>query len=225
MKAILRAAWAVFARELRLALRRPAEGAQPLVFYCVLALLFPLGLAAQDSALRAFAPAIVWVSALLAALLGIERLFRSDVDDGTLELWLLADVPTALLVAAKLAAQWLLIAAPLIVVAPIIALALNLEAHAVRILVLSLLLGTPVLIFTGGFAAALTVGAPRAGLLIPILVLPLMCPALIFGAGAVRAAQAGLAVEGPLYFLAAMMVMALTLLPWATAGALRNALE
>ena len=225
MNAMLDAAWAVFVRELRLALRRPAEATQPLVFYCVLALLFPLGLAAQDVGLRAFAPAIVWVSALLAALLGIERLFRADVDDGTLEQWLLADVPFPMLVGAKLAAQWLLIAGPLIVAAPLIALALNLQPQAIGVLLLGLLFGTPVLVFSGGFAAALTVGAPRAGLLIPILVLPMMCPALIFGAGAVRAAQVGLSVEGPLYFLAAMMVLSLTLLPWAAAGALRNALE
>jgi heme exporter protein B len=225
MKSLLSAMWAVFARELRLALRRPAEAAQPLVFYCVLALLFPLGLAAQDAALREVAPAIVWVCALLAALLGIERLFRGDVDDGTLELWLLAATPLALLVAAKLAAQWLLIALPLLIAAPIIALALNLDAGAARVLLASLLLGTPVLIFSGGFAAALTVGAPRAGLLIPILVLPLMCPALIFGAGAVRAAQTGLSVQGPLYFLAALLLIAVTLLPIATAGALRNAVD
>lgn len=222
---MLRAAWAVFARELVLALRRPAEWAQPLVFYAVLTLLFPLALAAQEASLKSFAPAIVWVGALLAALLGIERLFRGDLEDGTLEQWLLAEAPAALLVAAKLSAQWLLIAAPLVAAAPLAALALDLEAAALRTLIASLLLGTPVLIFTGGFAAALTVGAPRAGLLIPILVLPLMCPVLIFGAGAVRAAQSGLSSAAPLYFLAAMLALSVTLLPWAIAGALRNALE
>jgi heme exporter protein B len=215
----------VFRRELLLAARRPAEWAQPLVFYAIVAVLFPFGVEARDPALKVFAPAIVWVGALLAALLGVERMFRADLDDGTLEQLLLAEAPAALLVAAKLAAHWLLTALPLVVAAPLLGFALGLEAGAVKVLCLSLLLGTPTLMFTGGFAAALTVGAPRAGILLPILVLPLMTPAVIFGGGAVRAAAAGLPYEGPLYFLAALLVLSLTLLPFAAAGALRNALE
>jgi heme exporter protein B len=221
----LRAAAAVFRRELQLAARRPAEWIQPLVFYGLIALLFPLGLDPQDTALKSFAPAIVWVGALLAALLAVERMFRGDLEDGTLEQWLLAEAPTALLVAAKLAAQWLLIAAPLVVLAPVIGAMLGIQGAALPALAIGLLLGTPTLIVTGGFAAALTVGAPRAGILLPILVLPLMCPAVIFGSGAVRAAQSGLPYEAPLYFLGALLALALTLLPWAAAGALRNALE
>jgi len=221
----MNAAWAVFLRELRIAARRRAEWIQPLVFYGLIALLFPLGLDPQDPALHSFAPAIVWVGALLAALLAIERLFRSDLDDGTLEQMLLADAPASLLVAAKFAACWLLVAAPLIAAAPVAGYMLGLGPLPLRVLILSLLLGTPTLIFTGGFAAALTVAAPRAGMLLPILVLPLMCPAVIFGSGAVRAAQTGLPYDAPLYFLAALLVLALTLLPFAAAGALRNALE
>jgi heme exporter protein B len=221
----LGAAAAVFRRELLLAARRPAEWAQPLVFYGIVALLFPLGVEALDPALKVFAPAIVWVGALLAALLGIERMFRGDLDDGTLEQLLLADAPAPLLVAAKLAAYWLVTAVPLVLSAPLLGFGLGLAALPVQVLTLGLLLGTPTLMYTGGFAAALTVGAPRAGMLLPILVLPLMTPAVIFGGGAVRAAAAGLPYAAPLYFLAALLALAVTLLPFATAGALRNALE
>jgi len=218
------AAVAVFRRELRIALRRRAEWAQPLVFYGIVALLFPLGIAPESPALKVFAPAIIWVGALLAALLGVERLFRADLDDGSLEQMLIADVPLALLIAAKLAAQWLLTAAPLVIASPLLGYGLGLETGPVIVLFWSLLLGTPTLIFTGGFAAALTVGAPRAGLMLPILVLPLMTPAVIFGGGAVRAAVSGLPPDAPLYFLGALLALSLTLLPMAAAGALRNAL-
>lgn len=218
------AAFAVFRRELRIALRRRAEWAQPLVFYGIVALLFPLGIAPESPALKVFAPAIVWVGALLAALLGVERLFRSDLDDGSLEQMLIAEVPLALLIAAKLAAQWLLTAAPLVLVSPLLGYGLGLDTGPVVILFWSLLLGTPTLVFTGGFAAALTVGAPRAGLMLPILVLPLMTPAVIFGGGAVRAAVSGLPPDAPLYFLGALLALSLTLLPMAAAGALRNAM-
>jgi heme exporter protein B len=219
------AALAVFKRELLLAARRPSEWAQPLVFYVIVAVLFPLGVEVHDPALKVFAPAIVWVGALLAALLGVERMFRGDLEDGTLEQLLLADAPAPLLVAAKLAAHWLLTALPLVVAAPLLGIALGLEPLPVKVLSLSLLLGTPTLMFTGGFAAALTVGAQRAGILLPILVLPLMTPAVIFGGGAVRAAAAGLPYEAPLYFLAALLALTVTLLPFAAAGALRNAVE
>ncbi|WP_293373401.1 heme exporter protein CcmB [Nevskia sp.] len=218
------AAGAIFRRELQIALRRRAEWAQPLVFYGIVALLFPLGIAPESPALKTFAPAIIWVGALLAALLGVERLFRADLDDGSLEQLLIAEVPLALLIAAKLAAQWLLTAAPLVIASPLLGYGLGLETGPVIVLFWSLLLGTPTLIFTGGFAAALTVGAPRAGLMLPILVLPLMTPAVIFGGGAVRAAAAGLSPEAPLYFLGALLALSLTLLPMAAAGALRNAL-
>jgi len=216
---------AVFRRELLLAARHPADWVQPLVFYAIVALLFPLGIEAHDPALKVFAPAIVWVGALLAALLGVERIFRGDLEDGTLEQLLLSDTPAPLLVGAKLAAHWLLTALPLVLAAPLLGIALGLEPLPVRVLTASLLLGTPVLVYTGGFAAALTVGAQRAGILLPILVLPLMTPAVIFGGGAVRAAAAGLPYDAPLYFLGALLALTVTLLPFAAAGALRNAVE
>jgi heme exporter protein B len=220
---------AVFRRELLLAARRPAEWAQPLAFYAIVGLLFPLGLEPLDPALKVFAPAVAWVGALLAALLGVERLFRGDLEDGTLEQWLLSDTPLALLAAAKFTAHWLLTALPLVLAAPLMGLALGLDGGLtggpVWVLTLSLLLGTPTLVFTAGFAAALTVGAARAGILLTILVLPLMTPAVIFGGGAVRAAAAGLPYEAPLYLLGALLALTVTLLPFAAAGALRNALD
>ncbi|MBX6419831.1 MAG: heme exporter protein CcmB [Sinobacteraceae bacterium] len=225
MHALLGPAWALFRRELLLAARRPAEWAQPLVFYGIVALLFPLGIEAQNPALKVFAPAIVWVGALLAALLAVERMFRGDLEDGTLEQLLLAQAPAPLLVAAKFGAHWLLTALPLVLAAPLLGLMLGLDPLPVRVLTLGLLLGTPTLMFTGGFAAALTVGAQRAGILLPILVLPLMTPAVIFGGGAVHAASSGLPYAAPLYFLAALLALALTGLPLAAAGALRNAVE
>jgi heme exporter protein B len=195
------------------------------VFYGIVALLFPLGIEALNPALKVFAPAIVWVGALLAALLGLERMFRGDLEDGTLEQLLLAEAPAPLLVAAKFAAHWLLTALPLVAAAPLLGLALGLEPLPLRVLTLGLLLGTPTLMFTGGFAAALTVGAARAGMLLPILVLPLLTPAVIFGGGAVRAAAAGLPYEAPLYFLGALLALSVTLMPFAAAGALRNAMD
>ena len=216
---------AVFLRELKLAARARADALQPLTFYLIVVGLFPLGVAPGDASLLRYAPALVWLAALLAALLTLERVFRSDYDDGTLEQLLLADTPAAWLMAAKLAAHWLLTGLPLSLAGPLLGLALGLQADAAQVLLISLLLGTPVLVFTGGFIAALTVGLARTGVLMPILLLPLLTPVLVFGAGSVRAAAQGLDPTAPLYFLAAMLLLCLTLIPWATAAALRNALE
>lgn len=221
----MRAFVAVLARELRLAARRRAEWAQPLVFYAIIATLFALGAAPNAPWLKAAAPSVLWVGALLAALLSLERVFRDDHEDGTLEQLFLSPQPVSVLVAAKLLAQWLLIGLPLTMLAPVLALSLGFPAQAQQVLLLSLLLGLPALVLLAGFVAALVVGLPRTGVLIPVLVLPLVCPIVIFGAGAVRAAQSGLPAEAPLYFLGAILVCCLCLVPLATAAALRNALE
>ncbi len=222
---LLKALSAALIRELRLAARAPAEALQPLLFYALVAAIFPLGVAANEPSLSKYAPAIVWIAALLASLMTLERVFRSDFDDGTLELMALADPPLPLLVAAKLTAHWLLGGLPLALLAWPLGLGLGLNAEAAKVLGLSLLLGTPTLVLLGGFAAALTVGLPRAGLLLPILVLPMLTPVVIFGAGAVRMATEGLNADAPLYFLAALLVLSATLVPFAAAAALRNALE
>jgi heme exporter protein B len=180
-------AWlATLQRELRLAARAPAEATQPVVFYLIVAAIFPLGVAAAEPSLPRYAPAIIWIAALLASLMTLEKVFRSDFEDGTLELMAQAGTPLPLLVLAKLIAHWVLGGLPLALLAWPLGLGLGLGPDTARILACSLLLGTPTLVLLGGFAAALTVGLPRAGVLLPILVLPLLAPVLIFGAGAVR---------------------------------------
>lgn len=221
----MKALAATLLRELRLAARAPAEAAQPLIFYALVAAIFPLGIAPNEPSLAKYAPAIVWVAALLASLMTLERVFRSDYEDGALELMALANPPLPLLVAAKLGAHWLIGGMPLALLAWPLGIGLGLPNDAAKVLALSLLLGTPTLILLGGFAAALTVGLPRAGLLLPLLVLPLLTPVIIFGAGAARLAAEGLEAAAPLYFLAALLVLSATLVPFAAAAALRNALE
>ena len=216
---------AVLARELRLAARRRAEWALPLVFYAVVATLFALGASPNAPWLKVAGPSILWVGALLAALLSLERLFRGDYDDGTLEQFFVAPQPVSLLVAGKLLAQWLVIGLPLTVLAPLLGVGFGLGAEVTGVLVLSLLLGLPALVLTAGFASALVVGLPRTGVLLPVLVLPLVCPVVIFGAGAVRAAESGAPVEAPLYFLGAILVLCVCGVPLAAAAALRNALD
>ena len=222
---LLRALAGTVGRELRLAARAPAEAAQPLMFYLFVVALFPLGVAPSEPSLPLYAPALVWIAALLATLTTLDKVFRQDYEDGSLEQLALAPVPLPLTVAAKLAAHWLLGGLPLVLAAPLLAAGLGLDAAAGRALTLALLLGTPTLVFLGGFAAALTVGLPRAGVLLPILVLPMLSPVLIFGAGAARVASQGLDPAAPLYFLAALLALSLTLAPFAAAAALRNALD
>lgn len=216
---------AVIARELRLALRRRSEWAQPLVFYAVIATLFALGAAPNAPWLKVAAPSILWVGALLAALLSLDRVFRGDREDGTLEQMFLSSQAVSLLVGGKLFAQWLVIGLPLTVLAPLLALGLGMESQVIGVLLLSLLLGLPTLVLTAGFCSALIVGLPRTGVLLPVLVLPLVTPAVIFGAGAVRAAQSGLPVDAPLYFLGAILVLCACGVPLAAAVALKNALD
>lgn len=216
---------AVLARELRLAARSRAEWMQPLLFYAVVATLFALGAAPDAPWLAVAAPSILWVGALLAALLSLDRVFRGDYEDGTLEQYFLAPQPVSLLVGGKLLAQWLVMGLPLTLLAPLLGLALGLEREVITVLGLSLLLGLPALVLTAGFASALVVGLPRTGVLLPVLVLPLLCPVVIFGAGAVRAAQSGLSAEAPLYFLGAILVLCVCGVPLAAAAALRNALD
>lgn len=216
---------AVLSRELRLAARQRAQWALPLVFYAVVATLFGLGASPNAPWLKVAGPSILWVGALLAALLSLERVFRGDYEDGTLEQLFMSSQPVSLLVAGKLLAQWLLIGLPLTVLAPVLGAGYGMDLPTIGVLVASLLLGLPALVLTAGFASALVVGLPRTGVLLPVLVLPLVCPVVIFGAGAVRAAESGAPVEAPLYFLAAILVLCGCGVPLAAAAALRNALE
>lgn len=212
---------ATVARDLRLAVRRPGESANPLIFYVVTAALFPLGVSPQQSVLATLAPGVIWVAALLATLLALDSLFRTDFEDGTLEQMLLSPVPAPLIVLAKVAAHWLVTGLPLIIVAPLLAVLLALPDGALVTLMATLALGTPILSLVGAIGVALTTGLRRGGALLALLVLPLYIPVLIFGAHAVDAAASGLPVTGQLLILAALLSLAITLAPFAAAAALR----
>lgn len=215
----------VFVRDLRLAMRRRADTAAALFFFVIVASLFPLGVGPEPALLRTMAPGVVWVAALLASMLSLGRLFADDHQDGTLEQLLLSVCPLPLIVLAKMAAHWLCSGLALTLVAPLLALQFDLPASSIGVLTLSLLIGTPLLSLIGGIGAALTVGVRGAGVLLSLLVLPLCVPVLIFGAGAVDAAAAGLAVGAHYSLLGAMLVLALFAAPFAAAAALRIALE
>ena len=220
-----RAFAAVLERDLRLAVRRRGELAQPLIFFAAVATLFPLALGPEPALLARIAPGILWVAALLATLLPLERMFRPDFEDGTLEQMLLSPHPASVLALAKVVAHWLVTGLPIIVFAPVIGLFLQLPGQALPVLLATLALGTPLLALIGAIGVALTVGLRSGGPLLALLLLPLYVPVLIFAAGAVDRAVAGLPVAGPLYMLAALLLLALTLAPLAIAAALRISLS
>ncbi|MGZ4980792.1 MAG: heme exporter protein CcmB [Methylobacter sp.] len=220
-----RAFFAVIRRDLVLALRRRSEIANPLLFFILVITLFPLGIGAQPHLLQAIAPGIIWVSALLAAMLSLDSLFRSDFDDGSLEQILLSPHPTSVLVLAKIVAHWLVTGLPLLIVAPLLAVFLGLPGHSLGILLLTLLLGTPVLSLIGAIGVALTVGLRRGGMILSLLVLPLYVPVLIFAGNAVQMASGGLPVDAQINILISILLMALVLTPWPTAAALKMSIN
>ncbi|ATM05154.1 TPA: heme exporter protein CcmB [Raoultella planticola] len=211
----------LFAREMRLAWRNGAEILNPLWFFLVVITLFPFGVGADPQLLTQIAPGIIWVAALLAALLVMDRLFRDDWQDGSLEQLLLLPTPLVVVVLVKVLAHWVMTGLPLLVVSPLAALLLGMAPHDAGILALTLLLGTPTLSFFGAVGVGLTVGLRRGGVLLSLLVLPLSVPLLIFATGAIQAGAAGLPVNGYLAILAAFLAASATLCPFATAAALR----
>lgn len=221
----LRAMACVLSRDLRLAWRRRTDTIGALVFFIMVTSLFPLGLDPDPATLREIAPGVIWVAALLATLLTLPKLFAEDHADGTLEQFLLAGTPLPLLLLSKTAAHWLGTAVPLVLTAPLMALQFGLPAAAIGTLVLVLLLGTPILSLLGAVGAALTVGVRGAATLLAILILPLYIPILIFGAAAVGDSLSGMPVDGYYAALGAMLVLAVFLAPWASAAALRIALD
>lgn len=216
---------AALRRELSLAMRQKGEVLTPLVFFVVIASLFPLGVGPESALLLRMAPGVLWVSALLAAMLSLQRLFSMDYVDGSLEQMVLSPTPLGLLVAAKALSHFLLSGLPLVLMAPILGLQFGLEGRSLGILVLTLLLGTPTLSLIGSIGAALTLGVRGAGVLLSLLILPLYIPVLIFGAGAVEADAAGLSIDGHLSLLAALLVLSAFFTPMATTAALRISLE
>ena len=220
-----RAAWLVVERDMRLAFRRWEQVTHPVVFFVMVATLFPLALSPEPTLLRSIAPGVVWVGALLSSLLALESLFRADLEDGTLEQLTLSGQPLAWLLLAKTLAHWLLSGVPLVITAPLIATSLAAPAEAVGVLMAALALGTGVLSFIGAVGAALTLGSRRGSVLLSLLVLPLAMPVLIFGARATDQAMRGEVASGPLWLLAAMLILSVTLAPLASAAAVRVSLE
>jgi heme exporter protein B len=222
---MLDAASCIVRRDLLLALRRRSDVATALLFFVIVASLFPLGVGAEPALLRAVAPGVIWVAALLSTLLSLGRLFAADHADGTLEQMLLGAAPLGVVATAKSLAHWLVSGLPLVVIAPVLALQYDLPESLYGVLVLSLLLGTPVLSMIGAIGAALTLGIRGGGVLVALLVLPLYVPVLIMGAGSVEMAAAGLEPDGQLLILAALLVLTAAFAPWAIAAAVRISLE
>ena len=221
MNAIL----AIVRRDLLLAMRRKSEMLTALFFFIIVVSLFPLGIGPEALLLKKIAPGVLWVAALLASMLSLNRLFATDHADGTLEQLVLSPTPLGLLVTGKILAHWLTSGLPLVLLAPVLGLQFDLESSALGILVIALFLGTPLLSLIGAIGAALTLGVRGGGVLLSLLVLPLYIPALIFGAGAVEAHISGLGATGHLSLLAALLALAAFFAPWATTAALRISLE
>lgn len=212
-------------RDLLLGFRHRSELANPLLFFVLVVSLFPLGVGPELDLLRKLAPGVIWVAALLATLLSLDAIFRSDFEDGALEQLLVSARPLPVLVLAKVLAHWLVTGLPLLLIAPLLGVLLALPGGALGALLLTLALGTPVLSLVGAIGVALTVGLRKGGALLSLLVLPLYIPVLIFGANAVATAASGLPITGQLYVLAALLVLALTLAPFAAAAALRISVQ
>ncbi len=216
---------ALVGRDLRLAWRRPGDAALVLAFFLLAASLFPLGVGPEAQLLARIGPGVLWVAALFAGMLSLDRLFADDFADGSLELLALGAAPLELVALAKCVAHWLTTGLPLAILSPALALLFNLDGPSAAVLTLALALGTPSLSLLGGLGAALTLGARRGGALLALLVLPLMVPVLIFGVGAVEALAAGEGVATHMALLGAFLLVALATTPWAMAAALRQALE
>ena len=219
------AAWLAYRRDLLLAMRHWGQVAQPLIFFMMITTLFPLALDPELAELRRISPGILWVAALLASMLGLELLFRSDHADGTLEQMLLCGQPLSILVLAKGFAHWTVCGLPLVLLTPFVAIGIGVPFDAVGTAMKSLALGTGILSALGAIGSALTLGLRRGSLLLGLLVLPLAMPALIFGARAIDLSIHGDNARAPLLLLAAMLVLALTLAPPAVAAALRISAE
>lgn len=222
---MLGAAYAVVRRDLNLALRQGMDSLMAVAFFVIACVLFPFGVGPEPNTLARIAAGIVWVAALLASLLALERLFQNDYEDGSLELLVLAPVPLEVVVMAKILAHWLTTGVPLIVAAPVLALLLGLDTRDLGIVVISLALGTPTLSLIGAVGAALILGARRSGTLLSLLILPLYIPVLIFGVAAIDAAAFDQPIAPHLMVLGGLSLGALVLVPWAAAAALRQAVD
>lgn len=207
-------------REMKLLCRRPAELINPLVFFAIVIALFPLAVGPETGLLKTLSPGLIWVAALLSVLLSLDGLFRGDFEDGTLEQWMLSNRSLSFLALIKVTAHWLFSGLSLVLLSPLLALMLGLPVRCMPVLLVSLLLGTPILSLLGAVGAALTVGLKRGGVLLALLILPLYIPALILGSGALQASLQQMPVAGYLLWLACLTVFAITLAPFAIAACL-----
>lgn len=212
-------------RDLTLAYRRRAELVNPLLFFVLVTAMFPLGIGNDPKLIQAVGPGVIWVAALLAALLSLDAMFRSDYEDGSLEQFMLSAHPVSVLVLAKVLAHWMVTGLPLFIAAPLLAMMLNIPNQAITTLMLTLVLGTPVLSLIGSVGVALTVGLRRGGVILSLLVLPLFVPVLIFATDAVNTAIVGIPTTAQISILSAMLVGSLVLAPPATAASLRISLS
>jgi len=212
-------------RDLLLAFRNRSELANPLLFFVLVITLFPLAVGAEPNLLARIAPGIIWVAALLASMLSLDGIFRSDFEDGTLEQMLLSAHPVPVLVLAKVTAHWLVTGLPLLIVAPLLAMMLGLDESAYGILLLTILLGTPILSLIGSIGVALTIGLRKGGIILSLLVLPLYVPVLIFAASAIDVTSVGISAGPQLKMLLAFFFLSLSLSPMATAAALRMSMS
>lgn len=215
----------LLARDLRLAIRQSADSLTVVAFFAIATVLFPFGVGPEANILARISGGVLWVTALLAALLSLDRVFTVDYEDGTLDQLVLSGAPLPLVVIAKVMAHWLTTGLALIIVSPLLAITLHLPVEGYVPLLLALLLGTPTVSLVGAVGAALVLGTRRGGVLLSLLVLPLYIPVLIFGTAAVESAVTGVSSSGPLLVLGGFAVLALTLCPWAASAALRQAVE
>ena len=218
--------FALLKRDLLLAMRRRSDVFTVLFFFIIVVSIFPLGISFEQATLQKIAPGVVWVAALLASTLALERIFANDYADGTLEQMLLTSQPLSVLVLAKILAHWLLTGLPLVLIAPLAGLQYHLSASTIGTMMLVLLIGTPILSMIGAIGAALTLGLRGGGILISLLVLPLYIPVLVYGSGAIAASmQGGVSLQPYYLLLLAFLLLALVFAPWATAASLRISVE
>lgn len=225
MKSLFYLLLLVVRRDLVLAMRRRADVLTTLIFFVMVVSLFPLGVGPEMDMLRKMAPGVLWVAALLASMLSLGRLFSADYLDGTLEQMLLAPQSLSVLVLGKIVSHWMVSGLPLVLLTPVLGVQFDMSLQAIGMLMLTLLLGTPVLSMVGAIGAALTLGLRGGGVLLSLLVLPLCIPVLIFGTGAVQAVNDGMNVSAHLSLMGALLVLALVFTPWVAAQALRISME
>ena len=219
-------AWTqIFKRDLLIAFRRRSEIIHPIIFFVMVISLFPLAIGDDKVLLQKIAPAIIWVTALLATMLSLDSLFRSDFEDGSLEQMTLLKTPLSFLVTAKITAHWVITGLPLILITPLLAVLLYMPSESISMLLFTLLLGTPTLSLIGAVGIALTVGLRQGGVILSLLILPLYIPVLIFATLALQNVEQGFSAEAQLAMMLAILVLAITLSPFAIAAALKVSLN